>query len=331
MTMDAKAMIDGYVREVVARLPRRQRNDVGFELRSLLDEELQGMAAGAGRAPDAAMAAALLTRFGAPQDVADRYRPAGFTIVRPADAPGFARLALGGVALQWLLTLPAVLFAPEVAGVDPLTRLGAWWTSWGLGAFWWPGFMVCGAIAAGWIAGRKGEERAWSPLRDLDRDRIDRRLLALGLVAWAAGAAVLIGLPWWAERLSVIGLPWWAERLSGPAAAALALDETFLRTRAPWLLPVWAGHFLVYAAVFVRGRWSRRTRGLEVAFGAAITALLVWFAVAGPIFVAGPADGLVKTILLGLVLVAVLAWAVALHHARGRIRSPDALADATGA
>lgn len=308
--MDPKAMIDSYVREVVGRLPRRQRNDVGFELCTLLDDELQGMAVEAGRAPDGSMAAALLTRFGAPQDAADRYRPAGFTIVRPADAPRFAQIALGGVALQWLVSLPAA-FSPS--DVELLSRLGDWWTTWGLGAFWWPGFMVCGAIAAGWLACRKGEERAWSARRDLDRDRVDRQLLAFGLVAWIAGAAVLIGLPWWAERLS------------GPAAAALAMDETFLRTRAPWLLPVWAGHFLVYAAVFVHGRWSRITRGLELAFGTAVCALLAWFAAAGPIFAAEAADGLVKVILLGIVLLAVLVWAWTLYRAHGRIRPPKSL------
>lgn len=50
----------------------------------------------------------LLATFGRPQDVADRYRSAGFTVIRPADAPRFAWVALGGVALQWVLTLPAV-------------------------------------------------------------------------------------------------------------------------------------------------------------------------------------------------------------------------------
>ena len=38
----------------------------------------------------------LLTAFGAPQDVADRYRPAGFTIIRPSHAPRFTWIALGG-------------------------------------------------------------------------------------------------------------------------------------------------------------------------------------------------------------------------------------------
>jgi hypothetical protein len=37
--MDPKPIIESHVSDVVRRLPRRQRNDVGFELRSLLLED----------------------------------------------------------------------------------------------------------------------------------------------------------------------------------------------------------------------------------------------------------------------------------------------------
>ena len=44
--MDPQALIESYVDDVVRRLPRRQRSDVGLELRSLLGEELAARAAG---------------------------------------------------------------------------------------------------------------------------------------------------------------------------------------------------------------------------------------------------------------------------------------------
>src|SRR5471030_1363485 len=103
--MDSHAIIESYVDDVVRRLPRRQRTDVAFELRSLLTEDLGGHAADAGRPADAEMTMELLKAFGRPTDVADRYRPAGFTVIRPADAPRFTWLALGGVALQWAISL----------------------------------------------------------------------------------------------------------------------------------------------------------------------------------------------------------------------------------
>ena len=54
--MDINAIIDSYVRDVAACLPRAKRNDVAYELRALLDEELAGRAQVAGHAPDKAMA-----------------------------------------------------------------------------------------------------------------------------------------------------------------------------------------------------------------------------------------------------------------------------------
>jgi len=52
-------VIDAYVRDVGMPLPRKQRNDVAFELRALLQEKLQAKADSAGRQADAAMAVAL--------------------------------------------------------------------------------------------------------------------------------------------------------------------------------------------------------------------------------------------------------------------------------
>ena len=49
MTMNANDVIESYVTEVAVKLPRKQRNDVAFELRALINEELQGRAEAAGR------------------------------------------------------------------------------------------------------------------------------------------------------------------------------------------------------------------------------------------------------------------------------------------
>ena len=49
MTMNANDVIESYVTEVALQLPRKQRNDVAFELRALINEELQGKAEESGR------------------------------------------------------------------------------------------------------------------------------------------------------------------------------------------------------------------------------------------------------------------------------------------
>ena len=42
--MDTQAIIEDYVNKVAAKLPRKLRNDVGLELRTLLIEQLRSAA-----------------------------------------------------------------------------------------------------------------------------------------------------------------------------------------------------------------------------------------------------------------------------------------------
>ena len=201
--MNPDALIETYVGDVVRHLPRSQRNDVAFELRSLLAEELQGRAADSGREPNAALATELLTEFGRPVDVADRYRPAGFTVIRPSEAPRFARIALGGVVLQWILTLVATFTTPS--DLEWPSLLGAWWLSWGLGSFWWPGFLVTLSLIAGYVQSRREAAGEWIPTRGVvrDRDHVRRPLIVLYIALGVVGASIVTSVPSIATRLWV--------------------------------------------------------------------------------------------------------------------------------
>jgi hypothetical protein len=295
------AVIETYVGDVVSHLPRKQRNDVAYELRSLLMEEMQGRAAEAGRDADSVMALELLAAFGRPADVADRYRPAGFTVIRPADAPRFALVGLGGVALQWVLSLVATYTAPvdpAVGGSDWLSRLGGWWLTWGLGSFWWPGFLITFSLLAGAIGTRRGESSRWdaSHAGALDRDRVRRPVMVLMLALGVIGASIVIALPMLAS---------WASWLPQPLLAAFEFDVDFVLWRAPWVLLLWAASFALGIAVLVAGRWDRLTRRLAIALDLVWIALLVWWVVAGPIFAADPTDGTTK-----LCLLIITAWLI---------------------
>src|SRR5262249_10935839 len=149
----------------------------------------------AGGAADEAMALDLVRGFGAPEDVADQYRAPGFTIIPPTRSARFALLAFAGVALQWLITLPPVLpliFAPG----REFVAVGHWWLTAGLGALWWPGFLVSAAIIAAWVRHTwpAAERTAWRP-RTQDTDRINRPLWAIGIVAAACGVAAMFSAP----------------------------------------------------------------------------------------------------------------------------------------
>lgn len=308
--MNPDALIESYVRDVVMSLPRRQRSDVASELRLLLAEELQGRAVAAGRDADSAMALELLAAFGRPPEVADRYRPAGFTIIRPSDAPRFAWVGLGGVALQWVLSLIATYTAPAdsaLPGADWLSRLGGWWLSWGLGSFWWPGFLVTFTMIAAAIGARHGGSEEWSPARALalDRDRVRRPLMALVLALGVVGASLVLAVPTLAS---------WAPDLPRPLLDAFAMDPGFLAWRAPWVLVLWAASFALGIAVLVAGRWSVLTRRLAIVLDLLWIALLLLWATAGPIFLTESADG--STRLLLLLLAAALVLDVALRIRR---------------
>jgi hypothetical protein len=336
--MEPNVILESYVSNVVRRLPRRQRRDVGFELRSLLCEELAGRAAELGRPADESMLMDLLAAFGRPQEVADRYRPAGFTVIRPADAPGFAWVALGGVALQWAITLPAAFAAgvdgsaAAVGGSDDwLTRFSVWWLSWGLGSFWWPGFLISVTLIAGMIRHRRAAttggaaDSGWdadtgtgtTSIRRsvLDPDRIGRPGLVLAIGFWALGATVLIALPW---------LPTLAPGLPEPLLDAFALDPDFLRWRAPWVLVLWAACFAVVFAVLAAGRTSSATRRVSLVIDACWLAWLTWCLVAGPVFEAPAADGVVRLCLVGIMAVVVIDLVAKIRRETVPTRAPVA-------
>jgi hypothetical protein len=321
--MDSKAIIESYVGDVMRHLPRRHRNDVGFELRSLLSEEVDGRAADAGRPADAAMTMELLGTFGRPAEVADRYRPAGFTIIRPTDAPRFAWLALGGVLLQWTLTLPAALLspAPDSAPIEGWAygadawwgRLSLWWLSWGLGAFWWPGILVTFALLAAALNRHRQEVKSWRPSRVVDRDHVNSVGLILALSSWVAGATFLIALP---------GLAQWAPGLPQPLLGAFAFNQEFLVWRAPWVLPLWMVNFALYLVVLRAGRWNRTTRRIDLVLSLGWLVLMTWWLTSGPIFETKATDEAAKFGLVVIVLIVLIDTALTLRRNTQALRTP---------
>lgn len=316
--MHSDAIIDSYVSDVVRRLPRRQRVDVAHELRSLLVEEVHGRAAEAGRAVDSDVTMELLTAFGAPDDVADRYRPAGFTVIRPSDAPRFAWLSLGGILVIWAITLPAALLGvPPIVGWEYGAgtwwgRLTVWWFGPGLGAFWWPGLLITFTLLAALTAHRReSRQGAWAPAPVavprgvIDRELVSRPLGALYLTLGLLGASALVGLA---------SLDTWAPWLPEPVLTALALDPDFLRYRAPWVLLLWAAEFALYVFVLVEGRWSPLTRRLWGIIDLLFIGLMLWWVLGGPIFVSASADITTKVILVALIVATAVDAVVALRR-----------------
>jgi hypothetical protein len=267
--MSRNEVIEAYVVDVMRRLPGKDRNGIGYELRGLLGDMLSDRAQDEGRDPDDAMVLAVLREFGAPAEVAQRYRPPGMLVI-PADQTRlFVPLAIAGIALQWSLTLPRVFEGQPLSG---------WWLSWGLGAFWWPGFLAMTSLAVAWLRQVGLIRSSMGSPRIYDPERINRSVMAFGLLWFACGVALMTSLPWLATRMPE------------PMAGVFAFDPGFLHARAWPAVVLWLGSFATMASVLVRGRWTTLTRHLEIGFAVGFALLLGWWLASGPIFQAKPTN-----------------------------------------
>lgn len=323
--MDPNAIIDSYVADVVRHLPRRQRSDVALELRSLLNEELAGRAPATGHLADSALAMELLTTFGTPRDVADRYRPSGFTIIRPSDAPRFTWIVFGGIALIWAISFPATML-----GITPVTgwdygadawwgRLTVWWLGAGIGAFWWPGVVITYTLIGALVDHRRQSmPKAWTPTppRTIDRDLVSRPGTIAAMVAGVVGATVVIALPW---------LGSWAPWLPQPAIEAVALDPEFLQWRAPWVLLLWAAELVLYVLALIAGRWTVPILRARSVLSLAGASLLMWWALAGTVFLSQSADSTARILLIALAICAALDAFITLRRSRATSRKTPRL------
>lgn len=298
--MNTHAVIDSYVADVVRRLPSRDRAEISLELRGLLGEMLDARASEAGRPADDAMVLQLLREFGAPTDVAARYRAPGTVIIPAEQTRSFVLVALIGVALQWALTLSEVFNGGSFA---------AWYLTNGLGALWWPGFMLIIAMIGAGLRRQGWFQRSWQP-RIVDPDRVNRGLLGFGLFWYAFGVSMMVALPWIVDQLP------------GPVGRALAIDPQFLRYRAWPVLLLWLGGFVVSLQVLRAGRWSVNLRRLELAFTVGFIALMGWWIADGPIMQSAAADKTAKACLALVIVFLLIDIAAKLHRQRAHLKAP---------
>ena len=293
--MDADALVDSYVADVVRHLPRAQRADVAAELRSLIDDEL------AERGRDDAKD--LLVGFGRPAEVAARYGPP-LTVIDPADSRRFIRLSVIGVAVIWI----GGALSPDT------DTFRIWWEEYAVAALVWPGALVIGFATTAWVRRRWPHRAAWKPPRrpPRDPDRVNRVGWSAALVFFVAGTFTLV----FAQPLLDLVT-------GGGAPGVLTYDETFARRIAPWLLTLMVTHLVFLGVLVVKGRWTARLRRIDAALGLAICGAMTWAIVAGPVYTARPADQTVKGISTLIVLVTLVDLAVKLlRRPRWRATTP---------
>jgi hypothetical protein len=277
------------VKDVALQLPRKLRNDVAFELRALLGEELQAKAEVAGRSADGAMTLELLRAFGRPDEVAARYQPA-LTIIDPADGRRFLQALAFGLGLIWSLGLILNFAHPIGSPSDLLLAIGHWWSTTVVPSLIWPGALVVGFGLAAWARRRWPDAGQWQP-REYDRIKGGRAVLALGIVGMIFGLFVLAQPTWVLDYF-------WNGHAAPAVYRALSYTPGFLHLQGPLLLLIVALNLPLYAAVFVKGYWSSQLRLIEAVLALLDCVVLVWTVVSGPIMQSAASDGLVKLLLV---------------------------------
>jgi hypothetical protein len=264
--VEVQALITNYVGDVTARLPRRLRSDVSFELAALLNEDLAARATSAGRAADEAMTLELIQGFGRPAEVAARYAPA-HALLDASDTRDFLVSAVIGSLL--LLALGQLTMQHAVKDWPSIMVLS------------WLGFLV---VVFG---ARNAARRRWPSLgrwKPHDRDAVSRGG-NIALVILIAAADLCYGAPAW-----LFG------KLTGGAhlPATLVYADGFASQRLPWLLGVWAVMAVLLAVAAVEGRWRPLTRRIEAGLSLAVPALLLWFLLGGPMMQLASSDHVLK-------------------------------------
>jgi hypothetical protein len=306
--MNANDVIEAYVNDVAVQLPRKQRNDVAFELRALLNEELQARADESGRAADASMAIELLQAFGHPALVAARYRPT-LTIIDPADGRAFLRLSVIGLLVIWALALIEQVQQPVVPAGDFLLALSRWWgfiLSTVVASMWWPGVLVVGYAIAGWTRHHSPSSDTWKPAA-VDRIPGGRAALMLGLAGVVCGLAVLIDPRW---VLDVF----WGGRAASAAYEALTYTDSFRYRQGIVLWWLVALNIPLLVAAIVKGRWTGLMRRVQTIGSLATCAAMAWAVAGGPIFIRPAADNMTKGLMLLIIVLTLVDLGIKLHR-----------------
>jgi hypothetical protein len=262
--MDANDVIDSYVHDVARRLPPRRRDDVAFELRALLGEDLRARAAAEGREPDADLALGLVRSLGRPSETAARYhRP--FILIQPNDTWSFVAGAAGGAAALSILTAPRTGQSFAAAARHTNVAVLAWL-----------GLLVLLFAGKSLILSRCPEAFAWKP-------RQVRRVSDSASRLTSAGSALL-----WAAFLALYLAP-------GPITGALTLGRVDAKTltysdsfrgelRMPWLAALVLAIIVLHILVAVQGRWRGATRWARIFLHMSAAVQLGWHARYGNIF-----------------------------------------------
>jgi hypothetical protein len=174
--------------------------------------------------------------------------------------------------------------------------LPEWFFSKGIGALWWPGFMlVCVAVAA-WLKTRASARSINGESRLAGVTRLNRVGAGIGLPLAALFTLFYAAPGWFVGHIAPAGFD----------ATGFTYADEFRAVRLPALLIYMIANLVLLAFVAFRGPESRATRRLSIAVGLAGIAIMIWCVFGGPMFMLEPVDRLVRIILAIIVFFALI-------------------------
>jgi hypothetical protein len=294
--MHATEVIETYIDDTVRLLPRRQRDDVATELRSLLNEELHARAQESGRPPDESLALSLVRDYGHPNEAAARYQPP-WAIIDPADSTSFMRAAIIGAGALVLLGAISKRLPSLPGTADNLVKIGL---------LVWLGLLVVAFGAKNWIRRRWPATVLWE---HRDRNRANRVGTAV-VVPIATFFVVLYGAPTWVLD----------QILGGRFDTSwTAYTADFQRLRLPCFIGLMVGLLALLSFVAIQGRWRRLTRCINIGLNMALACLILSFAVDGNIFQSSLVDQIARNVLALVAVIYVPSVGVQLYGELGRL------------
>jgi hypothetical protein len=121
LTIECKQLIDGYIDEVCANLPRKKRTDIAVEIRSLILDALEDRAQD--NDLDKMMVLDVLRELGSPVEMAFSYYPHNYVIGPRMYAP-FWLTVRGALIITVIIFLTGTLLGLQRVTHSPLTILG---------------------------------------------------------------------------------------------------------------------------------------------------------------------------------------------------------------
>lgn len=294
-------IIENYVSEILRHIPKNEREDIGFELRGIFVEKLDILNIDKNSDNDDKKIIAMLKEFGEPKEIAAQYSPYSELIIPANQTKSFAKMAIGGVLVQWALTLPMVFEGQSIA---------KWWLSWGLGSFWWPGFMVSMSIFALWFKNFPKIDFKLKSTNNFNAE-IDKKVWAFGLFWFVVGVLGMVSFAFLGKLFTVSGI------------SIFEFDQDFLKYRAILAVFLWALVFALRLSVYKHGKWTKTTQSLDYFLNLAFAALLIWWAFADNIFVVEATDSGAKSCLLFTAFLLLIDTVFKFYKRQLKITSPN--------